>query len=168
MSEKYNVGDIVYLTPAAQDFLSRNRGPSFNISVVGRLGKIIEIYDWKTARGKQILDERKKHPNWSKIPNSLDFKYVVVTAYPELKSDQEAEQGLCIPDLFCEFHPMAPDKKVPLFRKWPNDILESFIKKEENKKKVPNVSRPADKPSTRKPGKLPRGTKLPTPKKNKR
>lgn len=168
MSEVYNVGDIVYLTPAAQDFLSRNRGPSFNISVVGRLGKIIEIYDWKTMRGKKILDERKKHPNWARIPNSLDFKYVVVTAYPELKSEQEAEQGLCIPDLFCEFHPMVQDKKIPLFRKWPNDILESFIKKEKNNKKVTNVSRSVDKQSTRKPGKLSRGAKLSTPKKNKR
>jgi hypothetical protein len=157
----YKIGDIVYLTPAAQDFLSRNRGPSFNINVVGRLGKILDIYDWKTPRGKKILETRKSHTNWDKLP-SLEFRYVIVTAYPELKAEGNQEQGLSIPEIFCEFHPMAPDKKIPLFRKWPTDILSSIVPLAEETKEKPepkskaknkvvkNVPRPTNKQGIRK------------------
>jgi len=125
MAETFKRGDLVYLTPAAQDYLSRNRGESFNINVVGRLSQIVDIYDWGSVRGKKILKEREttnKHA-WSRY-NSRDYKYVIATYYPELRKPDSEEQGLVVPELFCLNHPMA-EKKIPMFRKWPQDLLTS-------------------------------------------
>jgi hypothetical protein len=170
---EFKEGDIVYLTPAAQDYLSRNRGTQFTINVIGRLGYILEIYDWNTKKGKEILEKRKSNPKWDKLPG-LEFKYVIVTNFPELKKDEASPQGMTIPDLFPEFHPMADGKKIPLFRKWATDLLsatfafneemtlteKSSLKekastpKTKEKGKVKNVSRPNGKPSPRKSKKL--------------
>jgi hypothetical protein len=166
--ESFKKGDIVYLTPAAQDFLSRNRGPSFNISVIGRLSTVVEVFDWNTPRGQEILKMRSENPKWSKLV-SRDFKYVIVVQYPELKGEGEVKQGLAIPELFPLYHPMAEGKKVPLFRKYPEDMLKSAFALSEElkieevakavppKKKVKNATRPNGKSSARKPRKLSRG-----------
>lgn len=122
MSEKYREGDIVYVTLAGQDYLARNRSQEFNISVYGRLAKILEIYDWESERGKGILEERKKHFTWSKL-KSEDFKYVLLIFAPELLApDDKSKKGIAFPELFAEFHPMQ-EKKVPMFRKWDPILL---------------------------------------------
>lgn len=163
MSEAYKKGDLVYLTVAAQDFLARNRGDSFNINVVGRLGYISEVYDWNSTRGKDILKKREAaSKTWSKL-KSRDFKYVVVVLYPELKVPNQEQQGMAIPEILCEFHPMAKDK-IPLFRKWPKDLIQSgffmnqemkLIDKKASKPEVTNVPGPLDKTSKQRPRKLP-------------
>ena len=169
MSDTYKKGDMVYLTVAAQDFLARNRGDSFNINVVGRLGYISEVYDWDSARGKDILKKRESaSKTWSKL-KSRDFKYVVVVLYPELKVPDQEHQGMAIPEILCEFHPMAKDK-IPLFRKWPKDLIQSgffmnqemkLIDKKASKPEVTNVPGPSDKASKQRPRKLPGSTSLP-------
>ena len=165
MADNFKIGDTVYLTPAAQDFLSRNRGPSFNINVIGRLGYILDIYDWSTERGKDILKKREKSSlTWKKL-KSKDFKYVVVTVYPELKDPNTEKQGMAIPEILCEFHPMADNQKIPLFRKWPGDLLAACfaksielqatlkVNKEEINKDVPgSIDKPSKRGSTKLPG----------------
>lgn len=125
MAEIIRTGDIVYLTPAAQDYLSRNRGESFNISVVGRISQVIDVYNWSTAKGKKILKEREttNAHAWKRY-NSREYKYVIATYYPELQKPDSEERGLVVPELFCMYHPMAKEK-VPLFRKWPQELITS-------------------------------------------
>lgn len=120
MANKYREGDLVYLTMAGQDFLSRNKGETFNISLHGRLGRIVEIYDWGTDKGKKILEGRKKHFTWSKL-DSKAFKYVILIYCPDLVSPQGVK-GVAFPELFAEFHPVA-DGDVPMFEKWNEKFL---------------------------------------------
>jgi hypothetical protein len=169
--EEFKEGDVVYLTPAAQDFLSRNRGDKFNINVVGRLSYIWEIYDWNTNKGKKILKDRIKSDKekgtntWDKL-GSEKFKYVIITEYPELKKEGDP-QGLSMAEIFSLYHPMSEDKKIPLFRKYPKDMLKGafflnkdFELKENNIREKEDVSRPTDKQRTPKSKKLPRSNGL--------
>lgn len=145
MAEDFKKGDKVYLTPAAQDFLARNRGPSFNISVIGRMGVLIDIIDWVTDRGKHILRERKKSLTWSKL-NSTDFKYIVLTFYPELVDPKSGNQGMAVPEILCLHHPMVSDREVPLFRKWPDDFLSVLSAATEEDSPLPKKKAPPKAP----------------------
>lgn len=121
---EYKAGDVVFLTMAGHDYVSRNK-KDFNIPTSGRIAKIIEVLDWKSARGKKLLAERKKLPAWSN-KNVVDYKYVLMIYYPDL-STEEAD-GIALPELFPQYHPMADkDKNVALFEKWNQGLLTSIF-----------------------------------------
>lgn len=122
--EEFKAGDVVFLTMAGHDYVARNK-KDFNIPTSGRIAKILEVIDWKSARGKKLLAERKKLPMWSN-KNVVDFKYVLLIYYPEL-STEEAD-GIALPELFPLYHPMADkDKKIALFEKWNKELLTSIF-----------------------------------------
>ena len=121
--DSFKVGDVVYVTMSGHDFITRNR-PEFNVNIAGRMARVHDIYDWKSTRGKKILAERAKLPKW-KDRISEDYKYVLVIYYPELK--KEDTQGLSIPELFTEFHPMQAEPKIRLFRKWDDELLSDMF-----------------------------------------
>lgn len=124
MAKNFKEGDLVFITSAGQHFLGRNKA-AFNINVSGRLAKVLEIYDWKSDRGKEILSRRKKeHPEVWADKKSKDYKYVITIFYPELSKDNI--EGLAVPELFTEFHPHA-EGKVPLFKKWDPELLEEAL-----------------------------------------
>lgn len=106
MIEEINVGDMVFITMAGHDFLSRNR-KELKIPVSGRFAKVTEVYDWGTPLGKQVLSDRKKVLAWgTKV--SEDYKYVLSIYYPELEA--QSHKGICVPELFPKYHPNTPEK----------------------------------------------------------
>jgi hypothetical protein len=120
----YKAGDVVFLTMAGHDYVARNK-KDFNIPTSGRIAKILEVIDWKSARGKKLLAERKKLPMWAN-KNVVDFKYVLMIYYPDL-STEEAD-GIALPELFPQYHPMADkNKKIALFEKWNKELLTSIF-----------------------------------------
>lgn len=122
--EEYQVGDVVFLTMAGHDFISRNK-KDFNIPTSGRIAKILEIMDWNSERGKKVLAERKKVPMWiGKVAE--DYKYVLLVYYPDLSTEEA--NGIALPEIFPQYHPKA-DKanKVALFEKWDSNLLKSIF-----------------------------------------
>jgi len=142
MAEKFKQGDLVFITMAGQDFLSRNKGDEFNIGLHGRLGKILEIYDWGSTKGKEILEGRKKHFTWRKL-NSESFKYVILIYCPDLVSPQ-GKKGVAFPELFAEFHPVA-EGDVPMFEKWDDAFIKDAFKGSSDYDLVPKVAAPKKK-----------------------
>lgn len=139
---KFKVGDLVYITLAGQDFLSRNRDAQSNVQVNGRMAKILEIYDWKTARGRKILADRKKsHFTWSKL-KSKDFKFVLCIYGPELKHPDTGSMGVMVPEIFTEFHPTA-EGKIKLFDKWNDDMFLDMFAQNEDYKVTKQVTKKA-------------------------
>lgn len=121
---EYKAGDVVFLTMAGHDYVSRNK-KDFNIPTSGRIAKILEVIDWKSARGKKLLAERKKLPMWSN-KNVVDYKYVLMIYYPDLSTDEA--DGIALPELFPQYHPMADkDKKIALFEKWNQGLITSIF-----------------------------------------
>lgn len=122
--ETFMTGDVVFLTMAGHDFLSRNK-KEFNIPTSGRIARILEILDWKSERGKKILADRKKLPMWAN-KNAQDYKYVLMIYYPDLSNDES--DGIALPEIFPQYHPLA-DKNtpIPLFEKWNKDLITSVF-----------------------------------------
>ena len=119
---QYKVGDLVYITPAGHFWITRSqRAASFNgVSLAGRTAMILDVYDWNTQRGKEILAGRLKNGKWLNM-NSQDFKYVLMVFYPEL--ELEGQQGIMHPELLPLKHPHT-DGNPPLFVKYPAAMLD--------------------------------------------
>lgn len=116
----FEKGDIVFITMAGQDFLSRNRGDEFNINVYGRLARIDKVYDWDTPEGEKILEGRAKHFTWSKLDKE-QFKYVVHIFCPDLNDPSSGSRGVLFPEIMAEYHPIAKDMRM--MEKWPGSFL---------------------------------------------
>ena len=119
--ESYAVGDLVYLTPSGHDWLTRStKFPGINLS--GRLGRIIDVYDWTTEKGKGILEGRQATGKWNSL-KSEDFRFVVLVFYPDI--EREGRLGIMHPELLPLFHPRsAVPGTAPLFRKLQHHLFD--------------------------------------------
>jgi hypothetical protein len=120
--DSFEVGDLVFITPAGHEWISRSQKmPGINLS--GRTAQIVDIYDWESERGKDILAKREETGKWMGL-DSESFKYIVLVFYPEL--EYEDKQGIMHPEMLCQKHPRM-DGNPPLFSKYPDHLLE-YIK----------------------------------------
>ena len=77
------LNDLVTITPAGGDWISRSQ-TLHKSSISGRVGIVLDIYDWETPRGKEILAGRENTARWTSL-KSEDFKYVILVLFPELE-----------------------------------------------------------------------------------
>jgi hypothetical protein len=147
-------GDIVYLTQAGHDWISRSN-PGFNIPISGRAGKVIKVFNWRTKEGKALLEERRNSGKWNEH-RPEDFKYVVAIYYPELVMEGHA-QGVKAPEVLPLYAPGA-EKKTPLFQKWNPDLWKDLLSSSQEfsvevddsvprNTKAPTTAAPAPKPA---------------------
>ena len=114
----FEKGDLVYITSAGHDWITRSsQMPGVNLA--GRTAQLVDIYDWDTDRGKDILEKRKESGKWTSL-RSKEFRYIVVVFYPE-KSYQD-KQGIMHPEMLCLCHPRE-EGDLPLFERYPAHLM---------------------------------------------
>lgn len=115
----YKVGDIVCISPAGGEWMSRSN-PLHKTALSGRPGQILDIYDWDTPKGKEILEGRKETPKWSSLV-SEDFRYVILVLFPEL--EYQGKTGVAHPQLFPLLHPRMEGNPT-MFSLYPKHLLD--------------------------------------------
>lgn len=123
-NEIFEEGDVVYLTKAGHDWISRTN-PGFSIPLSGRIGKVEKVLDWTSKEGKLVLKSRVASGKWDKY-KSEDFKYIVAIYYPELIMDGHAP-GVKAPEVLPYRHP-TEEKNPPLFQKWNPDLWKDILR----------------------------------------
>lgn len=119
MVPEYSPGDLVYITPAGHEWMTRTQKyKSSKLVLVGRTAVIQDVYDWESPRGKEVLKHREENGKWAGL-NSLDFKYILLLLFPEVP--HEGKQGVGIPDVMPELHPRM-EGNPPLFEHYPKHL----------------------------------------------
>jgi hypothetical protein len=110
---------LVYLTTHFHTWI-KERSPDFNILMIGRLAKVIKVFDWNSKEGKSLLNERLKNKKWNE-QDAKDFKYLLEIYYPDLSKD--GKKGVIAPECI----PLTGKDKKPLFDLIPNGILKQIL-----------------------------------------
>ena len=139
MTDKEYSGKLVFLTVHVDKWL-REVNPEFNIPMANRLAKIVKIFDWKSAEGKIVLNQRKKFGKWDTL-DPRAFKFVLKIYLPELiveNSKEEKKSSTAIeilpryyPNSKLTFFEVVPDWMFRDFKKIEKDIFKVVEKKKE-------------------------------------
>jgi hypothetical protein len=118
-------GKFVYLTRHLELWLKRvNTG--FNLSMAGRIARIIKVFDWDTDEGILLLNARKESGKWDKL-DPKDFKFVLRIYYPELHHKEK--KGVAVEEVVPRYFPGATTK-LEMFEVLPEWILKELREKE--------------------------------------
>ena len=113
-------GDLVYITSAGHDWMTRKQVFAGGGKVLyGRSAVVLDVYDWDSERGKEILSKREASDKWQGL-ESRDFKYVLLIFFPEVTVD--GKQGAAFPDVLPLKHPRM-DGSPLLFASYPEHLL---------------------------------------------
>ena len=119
-----SIGDLVYLTADGHDWMSRTQKfGKAGITLIGRTAVVHDIYDWESDRGKKVIENRAQTGKWVGL-DSLDFRYVLLVLFPELK--QGSKVGLGLPDVMPYYHPRKEGKN-PLFLPYPKHLADLLL-----------------------------------------
>jgi hypothetical protein len=110
--------------------------PLHKSALSGRTGQILDIYDWGTPKGQEILRGRNASPKWMSL-NSEDFRYVILVFLPEL--EYQGKVGVAHPQLFPLLHPRM-DGNPPLFSPYPLHLLDLLTGKRRFAERVHDLS----------------------------
>lgn len=123
MEEKFNPGDLLFLTVSYDRYL-RNKHPDLKVSMVNRLAKLESIIDWDSPKGQLIYGLRVKSGKWNKLPIK-DNKYILSVYYHDVQGKKgqvgTIERG--VPMFGCN-----PKTKAPFFHKVPDWIYGEIMK----------------------------------------
>ena len=165
VSKEPKSGDLVFLTMAAHDWLCR-KNKDFSVPFSGRIARIMEVIDWESEVGKEILEKRELSGKWGEY-RTEDFKYVIEVYLPEIQTS--TGDGVAQPQVFPLMHPNKP--KSPLFvpiedkfldRMFGGAILEKYTKAVKEHGKVSRSDTPESAPKAARDG---RGKKVSSGKK---
>lgn len=133
--EELKSGDLVFFTAEYEKYIY-DKNPKISIPLVNRIGKIEEIIDWDSEKGRIIKEAREKNGKWDSLPIE-DCKYVVSVFYPDLvgRKGQKGvvERGMCIFE-------KSPHNDLPFFKKVPDWFFREIKKKCESFEVEKNVS----------------------------
>jgi hypothetical protein len=121
--EEIKPGDLVYLTRHF-DVYMRRKGPKVDVIYSNRIGKLEEILDWESEKGRLIKQGRINSGKWTGLPMD-SCKYLVTVYYPELIG-RKGEKGViepCVP--MFRYHPKTEE---PFFEKLPDWFFNALVK----------------------------------------
>jgi hypothetical protein len=110
----------------------RQVNPKFNIPMANRIAKVVKVFDWDTAEGVLLLQEREKTGKWGKL-NPKDFKFVLKVYYPDLVRDKKAgitaEEVVprCYPETVLNLFELLPVWMLSSLQKEEKDILKLIV-----------------------------------------
>lgn len=113
MEDKNLLGRLVFLTVHADRWL-RTRNEAFHVLMANRIARVIKVFDWETAEGKYLLEQREKSGKWTDL-SPTDFKFVLSIFYPELIRD--GVKGLTVEEVLPRGY---PGEKTVLFELLPD------------------------------------------------
>lgn len=122
-------GKLIFLT-VHYDVWLRQVNSKFNIPMANRLAKIVKVFNWNTAEGKLLLEQRKNTGKWEKL-NSKDFKFVLKIYCPDL--NKNGKMGLTTYEVSPKFY---PGTKLTMFQVVPVWMLRDLQKEEKDIFKV--------------------------------
>lgn len=117
-------GDLVFLTKAFDAYF-REKHPESKVVLTNRIGRIEDIIDWDTAKGKMIRKAREDSGKWKDLPIE-ECRHLVTVYYPDLIGRKG--QGMVVErsSPMFEKHPKTGE---PFFMKLPDWMYKDLISK---------------------------------------
>ncbi len=129
MSNEFKAGQLVFLTRVADVWLADRRTNATALILGGRIAKILEIVDWESEFGKEVLEKRKSGKSsafWAQVENPLDYKYKVEIYLPEMPRTKETF-GLVMEDWLPSHYVVSAGKRLPFFLELDPSIVEKLL-----------------------------------------
>jgi len=124
MEEKLKSGDLLFLTEAFHNYISK-KFPGSSIILANRLAKLEEIIKWGTEKGKMIKEARIKSGKWKGL-SIEDSKYIISVYYHDLVG-RKGEKGVA--ERGVAMFRYDPKSGKPFFVKVPDWIYQEIMKK---------------------------------------
>jgi hypothetical protein len=133
MNDQNLLGRLVYLSVHSDRWL-RHRNEVFHVLMANRIARVIKVFDWETAEGKYLLEQREKSGKWADLP-SKDFKFVLSIFYPELVRDGKV--GITVEEMLPRVYPGEKTTLFELLPDWMGQELSKLKSKDRTFKVVP-------------------------------